>query len=118
MGQKSKIISVVLISAVVVSFFLSIYITVDEKMPDNALVVITVEDKRYHSIHFDHICVDGKTAKSMTLSEALARGFTPHAHDQDLGYFNGNRRFLFHHTLSKLGMSVNSRWDENGNWLW
>ena len=118
MGQKSKIVAVVLIIAVVVGFFFSIYITVDEEMPDNTLVVITVEDKRYHSIHFDYLCVDGKTAKTMTLSEALARGYKPHAHDQDLGYFKGNRRFLFHHLLSKLGMSVNSRWDKNGNWLW
>ena len=118
MRQKYKIISVILIGAIVVGFFLSIYITVDEKMPENAVVVITIEDKLYHSIHFDHICVGGKTAKSMTLSEALARGYKPHPHDQDLGYFNGNRRFLFHHIFSKLGMSVNSRWDENGNWLW
>ena len=70
MGQKSKIVAVVLIIAVVVGFFFSIYITVDEEMPDNTLVVITVEDKRYHSIHFDYICVDGKTAKTMTLAEA------------------------------------------------
>jgi len=109
---------VILISAIVVGFFLSIYITVDEQMPGNAVVVITVEDKLYHSIHFDHICVGGKKAKSMTLSEALAEGYKPHTHDQDLGYFRGNRRFLFHHILSKLGMSVNSRWDKNGNWMW
>ena len=118
MRQIYKIILVILISAIVVGFFLSIYITVDEQMPGNAVVVITVEDKLYHSIHFDHICVGGKKAKSMTLSEALAGGYKPHTHDQDLGYFRGNRRFLFHHILSKLGMSVNSRWDENGNWMW
>jgi len=118
MGEKYKILSVVLISLLVVGFFLSIYITVEEKIPGNAIVVVTEEDKLYHSIHFDHICVAGKTAKTMTLSEAAAKRYKPHAHCQALGYFKGNRRFLFHHILSKIGMQVNSRWDKNGNWLW
>jgi hypothetical protein len=54
----------------------------------------------------------------MTLAEAQKMGYDSHKHDEDLGYFRGNRRFLFHHLLSKLGLSVNSRWDKNGNWLW
>jgi hypothetical protein len=54
----------------------------------------------------------------MTLGEALSKGYKPHEHDQSLGYFKGNRRFLFHHLLSKIGLQVNSRWDKNGNWLW
>lgn len=118
MRQKYKIISVVLLSLLVVFFFFSIYITVEEKIPGNAVVVVTEEDKLYHSIHFDHICVAGKTAKTMTLSEALSKGYKPHTHCQSLGYFQGNRRFLFHHLLSKFGVQVNSRWDKNGNWLW
>ena len=118
MGKKYQIITVILISLIVVVFFLSIYITVDEKIPNNAVVVVTLEDKMYHSIHFDHICVTGKTAKTMTLSEVLAKGYRPHPHCQDLGYFKGNRHFLFHYILHKLGMRVNSRWDKDGNWLW
>lgn len=118
MGQKYKIISVALLSLVVVFFFFSIYITVEEEIPGNAVVVVTEEDNLYHSIHFDHICVAGKTAKTMTLSEAVAKGYKPHPHCQSLGYFRGNRRFLFHHILSKVGVGVNSRWDNNGNWLW
>ena len=118
MKKKYKIITVIVISLFIVAFFLSIYITVDEKMPGNAVVVVTLEDKRYHSIHFDYICVMNKTAQTMTLSEAVAKGFKPHQHCQDLGYFKGNRRFLFHHVLSKLGIPINSRWDKNGNWLW
>ncbi len=118
MRQKYKIISVVLLSLLVVFFFFSIYITVEEKIPGNAVVVVTEEDKLYHSIHFDHMCVAGRTAKTMTLSEALSKGYKPHNHCQSLGYFQGNRRFLFHHLLSKLGVQVNSRWDQNGNWLW
>ena len=118
MGKKPKIIVVILISIVVIALFLSIYITVEETVPSNAVVVVTLEDKLYHSIHFDYICVAGKTAQSMTLSEALAQGYQPHSHDIDLGYFKGNRRFLFHHILSKLGMRINSRWDKDGNWLW
>jgi hypothetical protein len=97
---------------------MSIYITVEEKIPDNAIVVVTLEDKKYHSIHFDYICLENKTAKTMTLAEAKANGFKPHQHCEDLGYFRGNRRFLFHHLLSKIGITVNSRWDGNGNWLW
>jgi len=118
MGKKTQIIAVVLISLFIVAFFLSIYIAVDEEIPNNAIVVITHEDKLYHSIHFDLICVTGKTAETKTLSEALAQGYRPHAHCQELGYFKGNRRFLFHHLLSKIGLQVNSRWDRNGNWLW
>lgn len=118
MGKKYQILAVILISLFMIAFFLSIYITVDEVMPDNAVVVVTHEDKFYHSIHFDFACVEGKTAESKTLSEAVAQGYRPHAHCQELGYFKGNRRFLFHHLLSKIGVQVNSRWDRNGNWLW
>lgn len=118
MQKAHKIIVVILISLVALSFFISIYIAVDETMPGNTIVVVTTEDKAYHSIHFDHICLAGKTAKTMTLAEAAEQGFKPHGHDDDLGYFRGTRRFLFHHLLSKLGMQVNSRWDKNGNWLW
>jgi hypothetical protein len=118
MSKNQKIIAVILISLIVIGFFLSIYITIEETIPGNAVVVITLEDKLYHSIHFDRICVDGKTANSSTLAEAVAQGYKPHTHDQDLGYFRGNRRFLFHHLLSKLGVRVNSRWDKNGDWLW
>lgn len=118
MGKKLKIFLVIVISLFLVAFFLSIYITVDEKMPVNAIVVVTAEDKLYHSIHFDHICVSGKAANTMTLAEAMAKEFKPHKHCEDLGYFKGTRRFLFHHILSKLGVKVNSRWDANGNWLW
>jgi hypothetical protein len=118
MGRKSKVLVVIAISLLLIGFFLSIYITVEEEIPNNAIVVVTLEDKRYHSIHFDHICVSGKTAETMTLAEARSKGFRPHRHCQDLGYFQGNRLFLFHYLLSKIGMRVNSRWDDNGNWLW
>jgi hypothetical protein len=118
MSEKGKIVSVVVISLLIIFFFISIYINVEETIPDNAVVVVTLEDKLYHSIHFDHVCVVGKTANTMTLSEALGKGFKPHPHCQDLGYFRGNRRFLFHDILSKLGMEITSRWDKNGNWLW
>ena len=118
MAQKGKIAAVIVLSLIVVAFFLSIYITVDEEIPDNAVVIVTSEDKLYHSIHFDHICVLNKTAQSSTLKQAREKGYKPHKHDEDLGYFRGNRRFLFHHLLSKIGLSVNSRWDRNGNWLW
>lgn len=118
MGKNQKIAIVVLLSLIVIAFFLSIYITVDEQIPDNAIVVVTNEDKLYHSIHFDHICVAGKTAQTMSLHEALEKGYKPHQHCMDLGYFRGNRRFLFHHILSKIGVKVNGRWDKDGNWLW
>ena len=119
MGDKYKTFTVVLISLFVVGFFLSLYITVEEKIPGNAIVVVTEEDKLYHSIHFDHICIIGKKKiRNMTLFEALAKGYKPDEHCQSLGYFKGNRRFLFHHILSKLGMRVNSRWNKNGDWLW
>ena len=118
MRKKGRIVVIVLVSLVVVGFFLTIYVTLDEEIPGNAVVVVTEEDKLYHSIHFDHICVTGKTAQTMTLSEAKSKDYKPHQHDEDLGYFKGNRRFLFHHILSKFGLQVNSRWDKNGNWLW
>jgi Na+/melibiose symporter-like transporter len=117
-APKGKIVTVIVISLLVIGFFLSIYITVDEKIPGNAVVVATTEDKLYHSIHFDHVCVAGKTAQTMTVSEAEAKGYKPHSYCEELGYFRGNRQFLFHHLLSKLGFPVNSRWDRNGNWLW
>jgi hypothetical protein len=116
--KKYQVITIALISFLLVGFFLSIYFTVEEKMPNNAVVVITLEDKLYHSIHFDHLCVSGKTAKTTALGEAVAKGYKPDAHCQNLGYFRGNRRFLFHHLLSKLGFEVSSRWDKYGNWLW
>ena len=118
MMKRYKVIIVALISLLLVGFFLSIYITVDEKMPSNTVVVVTLEDKLYHSIHFDYICVAGKTAQTVTLAEALDKGYKPHRHCDDLGYFKGTRRFLFHHILSKIGISVNRRWDINGNRLW
>lgn len=118
MGKTSKTIVVLLISLLVLFLFLSVYISVDETIPGNAIVVVTQEDGLYHSIHFDYICLEGKSAKTMTLDEAKAKGFTPHAHDEDLGYFCGNRRFLFHDLLAETGIQVNSRWDRNGNWLW
>lgn len=118
MGKNKKILSVIAICIILIAFFLSIYITVEEQIPGNAIVIITEEDKFYHSIHFDHICVAGKTAKTMTLSEALSRGYKEHDYCRDLGYFRGNRRFLFHHLLSKLGFNINGRWDKDGNWLW
>lgn len=118
MGKIYKIIVVVVISLFVIGFFLSIYITVDETMPGNAVVVVTMEDKRYHSIHFDYASVAGKTAKTLTLSQARAQGFAPDQLSSDLGYFRGNRLFLYQYILSKLGVRYNSRWDRNGNWLW
>jgi hypothetical protein len=118
MRKRYQATSIVIISLLVITFFLSIYVTVEEKMPGNSVVVVTLQDKLYHSIHFDHICVVGKTAQTMTLSEALAKGYKPHLHDMELNYFRGNRRFLFHDMLSKLGMEVTSRWDKRGNWLW
>jgi hypothetical protein len=118
MHKKHKIVMVILISLLIVGFFLSIYISVEEDIPGNAVVVVTLEDKLYHSIHFDRICVTGLSAETMTLSRAVADGFKPHVHCQELGYFKGNRLFLFHHILSKFGVRVNSRWDQNGNWLW
>lgn len=87
-------------------------------MPGNAVVVVTVEDKKYHSIHFDYVDIVGKTAQTMILSEAKKQGFTPSQHSIDLGYFRGNSLFLYQYILSKFGLHYNSRWDENGNWLW
>ena len=118
MGKASKIIIVVIISLALLVFFLGIYITVDETIPDNAVVVVTLEDKLYHSIHFDYRCVALKTAQTMLLSEAKEKDFKRDSHCQDLGYFRGNRLFLYQHVLSKIGMQYNSRWDKNGNWLW
>lgn len=118
MGEKYKIISVVLISLLIIGFFLSIYITIEEKIPGNAVVIVTGEDRLYHSIHFDHICIVGKNPKTMSLSEAENKEYKPHDYDQALGYFRGTRRFLFYDFLSKMGVEVNSRWDKDGNWLW
>ncbi len=118
MRRISKIATVVLVSVILVGFFLSIYITVDEKIPDNAVVVVTLEDKLYHSIHFDYICVAGKTAKTMVLAEAKQKGFKQDPRCQDLGYFRGNALFLYQAILSKFGVQYNSRWDKSGNWLW
>ena len=118
MGKKYQITTVALISLLLIAFFLSIYIRVDEEMPGNAVVVITLEDKLYHSIHFDYVCLANKTAKTTTLAEALEQGYRPDPHCENLGYFRGNSRFLFHHILSKFGVDVDSRWDKYGNWLW
>ena len=107
-----------MISLLLIAFFLSIYMTVDEKMPGNAVVVVTLEDKHYHSIHFDYSVIAGKTAKTMLLSEALAKGFIPDQLSIDLGYFRGNALFLYQYILSKFGLRYNSRWDKDGNWLW
>jgi len=117
-GKTSKIIVVVVISLLLIAFFLSIYITVDEKMPDTAVVVVTLEDKHYHSIHFDYSVIAGKTAKTMLLSEARTKGFMPDQLSIDLGYFRGNTLFLYQYILSKFGVRYNSRWDKDGNWLW
>ena len=105
MGKISKIIAALLISLFLIAFFLGIYITVDEKIPDNAVVVVTLEDKLYHSIHFDYICVAGKTAKTMLLSEAKKKGFKLDSH-------------LYQYILSNVGVQYNSRWNTNGDWLW
>jgi hypothetical protein len=118
MRKKSQGITAAIISILLIAFFLSIYISVEENIPDNAVVVITAEDRQYHSIHFDYACVAGKTAKTTTLAEASRMGYQPDPHCQELGYFTGNTRFLFHHMLSKMGFRVNSRWDADGNWLW
>ena len=118
MGKKYQIITATLICLLLIAFFLSIYVTVEEEMPDNAVVVITLEDKLYHSIHFDYGAVAGKTAKTTTLKEALEQGYKRSPQDEELGYFRGNSRFLFHHFLAGLGFTVNSRWDKYGNWLW
>ena len=118
MGKTLKIVAVILISLFLIAFFLGIYITVDEKIPDNAVVVVTLEDKLYHSIHFDYICVAGKTARTMVLFEAKEKGFKQDSHCQDLGYFRGNSLFLYQYILSKVGIKYSSRWDKNGDWLW
>ncbi len=118
MGKISKIVIVVAISLFVIGFFLSIYLTVDEEIPGNAVVVVTLEDKHYHSIHFDYTSVAGKTAKTMTLSQARAEGFVPDQLSVDLGYFRGNTLFLYQYILSGFGVRYNSRWDKQGNWLW
>jgi len=118
MGKKYQITIVILVCLFMVAFFLSIYITVEEEIPDKAVVVITLDDKLYHSIHFDYTCIADKTARTTTLGEAIGTGYKPHPYCQNLGYFRGNRRFLFHHILSKIGIGVNSRWDKYGNWLW
>jgi len=118
MGKKYQILTVTLIGLFLVAFLLSIYITVEEEIPSNAVVVVTHEDKLYHSIHFDSICLAQKTARPTTLEEAKGKGYRPDPHCQSLGYFRGNKRFLFYHLLSKVGFGANSRWDKHGNWLW
>jgi hypothetical protein len=118
MTKRSQIIITVIITLFLVAFFLSIYVTVQEEMPGNAVVVITLEDGLYHSIHFDQTCVAGKRAQTTSLDEALKKGFRPDPHCQALNYFEGNRRFLFHDLLARIGVSVNSRWDREGNWRW
>ena len=118
MGKLSKIVIVIIISLILVAFFLGIYITVDEEIPNNAVVVVTLEDKHYHSIHFDYIAVAGKTAKTMLLSEARAQGYEADQHSRNLAYFKGNRLFLYQYILKNFGIQYNSRWDKSGNWLW
>ena len=121
MGKNLKIATVIFITCIIIATFLSIFITVEETIPDNAIVIVTLDDKLIHSIHFDIICVAGKESheiQSMPLSEALAKGNKFHDHCVELGFFRGNNRFLFHHILAKLGVNINSRWDQNGNWLW
>ena len=118
MKKHHKIAVVIFLSLVMIGLFLSIFITVEETIPANAVVIATEEDKLYHSIFGGYKCLMGKEARTMTLSEAVRQGYKPHSYDKDLGYFRGNRRFLFHHMLSKLGINVNSRWDSNGDWLW
>jgi len=117
-GKHGKITVVIVICLLLVAFFLGIYVTIEEQIPKNAVVVVTLEDKRYHSIHFDYDAVAGKTAKTMALSEAKRQGFTPDQQSVNLGYFKGNRLFLYQYVLSKVGIQYNSRWDKNGNWLW
>ena len=107
-----------MICLLLAAFFLGIYVTVDEEMPGNAVVLVTLEYKHYHSIHFYFGGVAAKTATTMALSEAKRQGFAPHEHSINLGYFRGNRLFLYQYVLSKIGVHYNSRWDENGNWLW
>jgi hypothetical protein len=118
MTKRYQILIVTVVILLLAGFFLSIYITVEEEIPQNAVVVITLEDKLLHSIHFDETCILGKTAQTTRLEEALARGYSLDPHCRDLGYFRGNKRFLFHHLLAKVGIEVNSRWDKDGNWLW
>ena len=118
MKKKYQIITVILIAFLLIGFFLSIFITIEEQMPAKTVVLITLEDKLYHSIHFDYICVADKTVKTTTLGDAVNKGYQPDPHCESLGYFRGNTRFLFHHILSKIGFSVTSRWDKYGNWLW
>ena len=118
MKRIYQIALVGVISLALIGFFLGIYVTVEERIPDRAVVVVTLEDKLYHSIHFDYICVAGKTAKTMKLSEAEEKGFKPDPHCHDLGYFRGNTLFLYQVILSKLGLQYASRWDKEGNWLW
>jgi hypothetical protein len=118
MTKRSQIIITVIITLFLIAFFLSIYVTVEEKMPGNALIVITLENGLFHSIHFDETCVAGKKALTTSLDEALKKGALPDPHCDALNYFQGNTRFLFHDLLARIGVSVNSRWDREGNWRW
>jgi hypothetical protein len=118
LSKRSQIIITLIITLFLIMFFLSIYVTVEEQMPGNAVVVLTLEDGLYHSIHFDQTCVAGKHAQTTTLDEARKKGFRPDPHCEALNYFRGNTRFLFHDLLARIGFSVNSRWDRDGNWRW
>jgi hypothetical protein len=118
MTIRSQIIITVIVTFFLIAFFLSIYVTVEEKMPGNAVVVITPEDGLYHSIHFDQTCVADKQALATSLDEAIKKGLRPDPRCDALNYFKGNTRFLFHDLLARMGVSVNSRWDREGNWRW
>ena len=117
MGKTPKIIVVILISLLVIMFFLGIYITIDEKIPDNAVVLVTSKNKLYHSIHFDNTCYVPPMIQ-MELSEAKEKAYKPDPHCQDLGYFRGSNLFLYQYIFSKFGIRYNSRWDKDGTWLW
>jgi hypothetical protein len=118
MTKRSQIIITVIVTLVLIAFFLSSYVTVEEEMPGSAVVVITPENGLYHSIHFDQTCVAGKQALTTSLDEAIKRELRPDPRCEALNYFKGNTRFLFHDLLARMGVSVNSRWDREGNWRW
>jgi hypothetical protein len=117
-GIRGKITVVVVVCLLLTAFFLGVSVTVREEIPENAMVVVTIEDKHYHAIHVDSDALAGKTAKTMPLSAARQKGFKPDPQSIDRGYFRGNRLFLYQYVLSKIGIHYNSRWDKNGNWLW
>jgi hypothetical protein len=117
-GKRAKITALIVLCLVLGAILTGVYITVEEQIPENALVVVTLEDKHYHSIYFDYDGVAAKTAKTMSLSEAKKQGFRPHQQSIGLGYFTGNRLFLYQYVVSKIGIQYNGRWDKNGDWLW